>query len=439
MTSGHLPGQGILFWPVGTGDSTTIVIDDRHVVQVDIHDMVSAGEEDAVVTAVVDRLVESLPQGADGRPYLTAFILSHADKDHVLGFRDLLERVTIGEIWATPRLWREEAEAEGGLCPDAEAFHREAARRVAAVRKAVAAGLQPASGDRIRVIGYDVAQEDHEYSELPAEHLSRPGDAVSRLDGEELGDRFEVFVHAPFKDDCAAERNATSLAMQVILKDGSGSEGHALLLGDLAYETIEKIFSYSEYHGRPERLAWEVLLAPHHCSKRVMYASEDGKEVLKRDILDALSRHAADGAVIAVSSSTFRSEDEPGDNPPHIAARNRYEELVDEVVVTAEHGGAGSPQPVVFTVGPGGLAIVPPVDIEDGADLRKAAASVGLGLAIGGLLGLLIDRWAASRSSRAAGRPSPPGLRGLDRVRQAVRAARGEDSAPQQPVGFGRD
>ncbi|HZV48221.1 MAG TPA: hypothetical protein VFD49_00425 [Candidatus Dormibacteraeota bacterium] len=164
MTNGQLPGQGIVFWPVGTGDGTTIVIDNRHVVQVDIHDMVSADEEGAVVTAVVDRLVESLPKGVDGRPYLTAFVLTHADKDHVLGFRDLLKRVTIGEIWATPRLWREQAEAEGGLCPDAEAFHQEAARRVAAVRKAVAAGREPASGDRIRVIGYDVAQEDYEYS-----------------------------------------------------------------------------------------------------------------------------------------------------------------------------------------------------------------------------------------------------------------------------------
>ena len=157
MTNGQLPGQGILFWPVGTGDSTTIIIDDRHVVQVDIHDMVNAGEDGAPVAAVVDRLVESLPKSDDGRPYLTAFVLTHADEDHVLGFADLRKRVTIGEIWATPRLWREEAEAEGGLCPDGEAFHQEAARRVAAVRKAVAAGLKPASGDRIRVIGHDVA------------------------------------------------------------------------------------------------------------------------------------------------------------------------------------------------------------------------------------------------------------------------------------------
>lgn len=38
----------------------------------------------------------------------------------MLGFGDLLERVTIGGVWATPCLWREQAEVEAGLCPDAE-------------------------------------------------------------------------------------------------------------------------------------------------------------------------------------------------------------------------------------------------------------------------------------------------------------------------------
>jgi beta-lactamase superfamily II metal-dependent hydrolase len=102
MTSTQLPARGLVFWPVGTGDSTTIVIDDDHVIQVDIHDMAMADDDDAIVAAVVDRLVEVLPE-RDGQPYLAAFILTHADKDHCLGFTDLLDKVSIGELWATPR------------------------------------------------------------------------------------------------------------------------------------------------------------------------------------------------------------------------------------------------------------------------------------------------------------------------------------------------
>ena len=34
-----LPDRGFVFWPVGTGDSTTIVIDEDRVMQVDIRQM----------------------------------------------------------------------------------------------------------------------------------------------------------------------------------------------------------------------------------------------------------------------------------------------------------------------------------------------------------------------------------------------------------------
>ena len=80
MTSTTLPERGIVFWPVGTGDSTTVVIDDTHVVQVDLHDMAMADDDGAIVAAVGDRLVDVLPE-RDGSPYLAAFILTHADKD----------------------------------------------------------------------------------------------------------------------------------------------------------------------------------------------------------------------------------------------------------------------------------------------------------------------------------------------------------------------
>jgi beta-lactamase superfamily II metal-dependent hydrolase len=149
-----MPRRGIMFWPVGTGDSTTIVVDDDHVVQVDLHDMAQADRDDAVVTPVVDVLAACLPERY-GRPYLAVFVLTHADQDHCRGFADLLEAVTIGELWATPRLWREYEDGDAVICDDARAFQEEAERRVRATRAAAACGERPASGDRILVVGYD--------------------------------------------------------------------------------------------------------------------------------------------------------------------------------------------------------------------------------------------------------------------------------------------
>lgn len=433
MTSTSLPDQGLVFWPVGTGDSTTIVIDDEHVIQVDLHDMAVADDDGAVVAAVIDRLVEVLPRRGD-RPYLAAFILTHADMDHCLGFADLLSKVTIGELWVTPRLWREYTEHDLPLCPDAEAFHKEAKRRVAAAEKAIAAGERPDSGERIRVVGYDTDHEKHAYSELPDEYLSYPGEAVTSIDGEDLSGRFEAFIHAPFKDDCAAERNDTSLAIQVTLKNADGAEGHVLLLGDLAYDTITKIFDYSEHAERPERLTWEVLLAPHHCSKKVMYVTEDDAEVLKRDILDMIERHQAGDAVVVVSSGEFPAKNKLGDNPPHLLARARYEEIADSLICTGEYPSPDAPRPVVFCIGPDGFTLVE-VDDEVGETAAKAV-DVRSALAVGSI-GVLAALAATAIARRRRRQPGPQGG-GLDQVRRAVVAARGDEAAPQQPVGFGQ-
>ena len=176
--------------------------------------------------------------------------------------------MTIGELWATPRLWREYTEHDVELCDDAKAFHEEVLRRVDATLAAVAEGKEPSSGDRIRVVGYDTDQDRFSYHDLPAEYLSHPGDAVAIVDGEDVSGPIRgVHPRPPSRMTGAAERNDTSLAIQVMLRTDDGDEGHALLLGDLAYETITKIFDYSEDNDRPDRLTWEVLLAPHHCSQ----------------------------------------------------------------------------------------------------------------------------------------------------------------------------
>ena len=439
-----MPRRGIMFWPVGTGDSTTIVVDEDHVVQVDLHDMAQADRDDAVVTPVVDVLAACLPE-RHGRPYLAVFVLTHADQDHCRGFADLLEAVTIGELWATPRLWREYEDGDAVICDDARAFQEEAERRVRATRAAAARGERPASGDRILVVGYDTDREQHAYADLPGEYLTGPGHAVTSLDGDDVSAAFEAFIHAPFKDDCAAARNETSLALQVTLRDPGGADGRVLLLGDLAHDTIMKIFDYSQAHHREDRLAWDVLLAPHHCSKHVMYA--DGE--LQQDVLDAFERHARDNAVIVASSMPVPARNDAGDNPPHAQAKARYLQILDsagQFVCTQEWPEAGQPSPVVFGLGADGLRLLDPSAIDDGAQAlaaaRKAAGeSAALSGAAAGILIMLaaaaaagLARWLSRR--RAAARPdSGPGL---DRAQRAVTSARGRDAAPRQPVGFGR-
>lgn len=435
MNTSELPELGVVFWPVGTGDSSTVVISQDVLLQVDLNDRDKADDDETPEVPVVDLLVAALPDGADGRPYLSAFALTHADKDHCSGFADLLSKATIGELWATPRMWREilDDPMADGLCEDAQAFHAEVERRVEAIKKAVAGNKSVADGDRLLVIGYDTDHDKHAYSELPDEYLAYPGRSITKVDGVEYAGRFEAFIHAPFVDDCAGARNDTSLSMQVTLTEDGGQDGKVLLFGDLAYDTIIKIFEYSEAKNRPHYLAWDLLLAPHHCSKKVMYIREDGKDVLKTDILEAFEKHGRDGSVVVASSAVIPTADVEGANPPHRKAADRYRDYASRLICTMEWPTVEDPSPVVFGVDATGARVIEDDLIES---LAKEALTAG---ARGRLTEIAVAATAAGRY--AAGRTSvsaTASMSGTQRVRAAVAADRGAEEAPKSTIGFGR-
>ena len=343
-----LPAQGFVFWPVGTGDSTTIAVTGDVVVQIDLHHLECSAEDGDPHTPIVDRLVEFLPK-VNAKPYLPVFALTHPDEDHCCGFAELLRRVTIGELWFSPRIFRE---YKKDLCADAKAFCAEATRRV---KKAIAAPTSVTSGDRVRIIGYDELLQEEEYAGFPKDLLTVPGNAVTVLDGVDQSQYFRAFVHAPFKGDCDGERNDTSIALQLRLTNG-GVAGHCLLLGDHCYPTLMRIFELS----KADDLAWNVMLAPHHCSKSAMYWCDAGatEELLKQDILTAMAKAQLNPGYIAASSEPIPAANQPGDNPPHSKAKARYEEIAaNKLICTQEYPNRTSPQPLVFAVSATGLEV----------------------------------------------------------------------------------
>ncbi len=306
----------IHFWKVGTGDSTSVVIRKDVVLQVDLND---SPDEDNDNTPIVDRLVEMLPT-VSGTPYLDGFALTHPDQDHIKGFEDLLDQVTIGEIWFTPRVFNE---YKKDLCDDAVVFQEEAMRRV---KLAIATSGDLDAGDRVRLIGYDDLLETDAFKGFPDELLTVPGSTITKLDGADYEGEFRAFIHAPFNEDEEHDRNDTSLAMQVVFGDDPAAGG-VLLFGDISYPVIRKIFDVTKGNGNEEALAWQVFLAPHHCSKSVMYQKDGDSDVLKQDILDDLEAAQVGEGIIVSSSVKVPASNKKGDNPPHAKAKAHYEEL----------------------------------------------------------------------------------------------------------------
>src|SRR5438105_4377353 len=209
--------KGVIYWPVGTGDSTTLVLKPgKLVMQIDLRHLQKADDEDEPEWPIIDHLVKVLPK-RNGRPYLAVFALTHPDKDHIQGFAELLKKVNIGELWHTPKIFRDHDEDDEVMCDDALAFRAEAQRR----RKAILANPDNVkSGDRLRVIGHDDVLNDDKYKDLPDSAKSRPGEKVSLVDGTDLSGEFQAFIHAPFKADQDGSKNDTSLSLNIVLCEG---------------------------------------------------------------------------------------------------------------------------------------------------------------------------------------------------------------------------
>lgn len=368
----ELKGPSFIFWPVGCGDSTTIAISDTENMQIDLNASALAEADDNEKIPLVDELVAKLPK-RDGKPYLSCFVLTHPDLDHCKGFKDLLKRVTIGELWHTPRVFREYHQ---DMCEDATAFRKEAKRRVKATIKA---GGDPGVGNRVRVVGYDDLLQEDDYCGFPKTFFTMPGQLVTLLDGVNVADRFAAFVHAPFKNDFAEDRNETSLAMQLLIGSAASSMA-GLFFGDLSYPTLRRVFDETKDHDNMGKLKWDVLLAPHHCSKKAMYEKDDkGHDVLKQDILDDLKKLQRPGGFIVSSSSAIPGSNSHGDNPPHAKAKNRYQEIISgSFLCTGEHSTPEKLRPIIFTVTAQGIERVDknyPLSEEAKSDLAKAVAA----------------------------------------------------------------
>jgi len=346
--------KAVIFWPVGTGDSTSLVLKPGELImQIDLRHLEKADDSDEPEWPILDYLVKSLPK-KNGRPYLALFVLTHPDKDHIQGFAELIKKVDIGELWHTPKVFRDQSDEEA-MCDDAKVFRKEADRR----RKAILASPNAIkSGDRLRIIGHDDILAEEKYKELPDHCKSRPGEKVWHVDGNDLAEHFQAFIHAPFKDDQAKDKNNTSLSLNVVLFEGK-KYGQFFFFGDREYPTIKKIFEITEETKTKESdntpyLYWDVMLCSHHCSKAVMYWQDEGDEdeVKKKDILAYFEKYSREKNGFIVSSSHSQFTNGKGDNPPHKKARDCYSEIVKpgQFICTHEYPSKKEPAPLVYTV-----------------------------------------------------------------------------------------
>lgn len=162
----------------------------------------AADDPDDETVDVAEALRSRLDRDDQDRLYVSAFVQTHPDQDHIGGLRKHFhlgppeehdadsDKILINEIWSSPVVWRRADRRTGnGLCDDAIAFRDEARRRVNLYKKT---GQVGAAGDRIRIIGED---EDGKTDGLEA-ILTRVNEDVTVVDGREI-DQLRAHVLGP--------------------------------------------------------------------------------------------------------------------------------------------------------------------------------------------------------------------------------------------------
>jgi beta-lactamase superfamily II metal-dependent hydrolase len=158
MSSWDLPACGVVFWPAGNGDSTTIPVDKQTVIQIDINHVKDAEDREDKRVPVIDRLKEVLPATTGGKPRLAVLGITHHDTDHCCGFGRLIDEVQVDELWLTLRSFVDAKNAKVGdgdeLTDAGRAVYDEACRRRDCEIAAASRGGRAGAGDRLRTIGY---------------------------------------------------------------------------------------------------------------------------------------------------------------------------------------------------------------------------------------------------------------------------------------------
>lgn len=348
MTKWQLPDSGVVFWPVGNGDAVSVVIDPQTVLQVDINHRAVADDDDDDRVPVVDRLVQSLPLDAGGSPRLSVLAITHHDEDHCSGFDRLIDEVVVDELWVTLRAF---IEVDDDLTEAGQAVYDEACRRRDAEIKARRSSMRAPAGDRLRIMGNADVLDGSDWQSFPQDLLTSAGQLVPTVNAEDRSSDVEVFVHTPFRSDTEdGSRNSSSLGIHVNLLRCGESGARLLLLGDLEHEQIEAFVAKTEASGNQEFLHWDLLLAPHHCSRHAVRRKQDDEWVDAQAAHD-LRRYTNESAVVVVSARSF--DDIAGDDtdPPHEDARDVYVGIVGDGAVhfTSDYANGSESDPLTVT------------------------------------------------------------------------------------------
>lgn len=354
----------ITFFPVDNGDMTLTTLADNTTILIDVNLRDCAEDDQDPSCNVVKELRKRLKKDDNGRPYVDAFLLSHADQDHCRGMKKHFHlgplsdyndkppdgeelKIVIREMWSSPMMFRR-ASKNNQLCEDAKSFNTEARRRVKIFKEKKSV----IEGDRILIIGEDENGKTNGLESI----LVKIDEKFNGINGKtNQHASMRVLGPLPLQEEEEEEKlrkNHSSVIMQISFKS-DGIEDACLFLtgGDAEVYIWEKLWQRKK--NKLSEIQYDLLLAPHHCSWHTLSYdswSECKNPQVNPNAKSALSQCREGGFII---SSSKPIKDDKND-PPCWGAKKEYlailEKNEERFYCTGEYPSENNQEPLTFTV-----------------------------------------------------------------------------------------
>ncbi len=346
----------IHFFPLGNADALRIDLANGHKILVDYADTCNPDDEDDLRCDLPQILSDDLLRAE--RNHYDAVCITHSDIDHCKGFGEFFwlehakayqdrSRVRIKELWVPAA-----AVLEKNLEGDARLVRAEAQHR-----------LKKGKGIRIfsRPERLKKWMENNDIDYDSRKHLIV--DAGQLVPGylKENTEQAEFFVHSPFirhlDEENEIDRNEASIVMQVTFREG-GQDFHLLLGSDADYECISDIVKVTQEHGNENRLLWDIMKLPHHCSYLSLGPERGTDETKAVDEVKWLFETQGQSGGIIVSTSwpipEKGSKEDKSNQPPHRQAANYHRRITGDIggqfTVTMEEPSKSEPKPFSYEI-----------------------------------------------------------------------------------------
>lgn len=357
----------LVFYPVGNGDTSQIVLSQGRRILFDFCHRTNADSTNTPEIDLKKRLKEELH--AAGRDYFDVVAFTHADADHIQGSTEFFElqhaakyqgagRIKIKQLWVPAAMILENA-SNDQQSNEFVILRQEARHRLLEGKDILVFSKPQALIDwlvpKLKERGEAPTARDHLFI-----------DAGTLVPGFSLtNDGAEFFCHSPFIKHCENGdiiRNTAALVFNVRLLAGTSTFNY-LEIGDAHWEDLEEIVRITKFHKNDDRLAWDLINIPHHCSYLSLSDEKGEKETEPKPLVkELLLAGKRDSYIVSCCKPVVDVKESYHQiQPPHIQARKAYERYLKEVrgrkfLVTMEEPNAMKPEPLVFDVTTGGVS-----------------------------------------------------------------------------------